>query len=145
MPNNRLSSSVEMGFCALPRTGAGGTSEGRCPPGKSRQSTRLGGAAFSCRARNPGEGVLEVRRAADDAALREKASRSGAKISVISPIPWQEPEIPAPPGFSQNHVCVPFARFLCISGCSREVLPRQFREDMMQFIKAGFRLPSGGR
>ena len=60
-------------------------------------------AAQIFRARSQGEGVLEVRRAADDAALREKASRSGAKIPAISPIPWQEPEVPAPPGFARSH------------------------------------------
>ena len=53
--------------------------------GKSRQATRLSGAAFLRKARRQGEGVLEVRRAKVDNALREKASRAGVEVAAISP------------------------------------------------------------
>ena len=53
--------------------------------GKSRQATRLSGAAFLRKARRQGDGVLEVRRAAVDNALRKKASRAGVEVAAISP------------------------------------------------------------
>ena len=53
--------------------------------GKSRQATRLSGAAFLRKARRQGEGVLEVRRAKVDNALREKASRAGVEVAAIFP------------------------------------------------------------
>ena len=46
--------------------------------------TRLYGDGFSRKARRQGEGVLEVRRAADDTALREKTSRPGAGFLAIA-------------------------------------------------------------
>ena len=55
--------------------------------GKPRQATRLSGAAFLRKARRQGEGVLEVRRAAVDNALRKKASRAGVEVAAISPTP----------------------------------------------------------
>ena len=57
------------------------------PPGKSRQAARLSGAAFLRKVRRQDEGVLEVRRAAVDNALREKASRADAAFGAISLTP----------------------------------------------------------
>ena len=53
--------------------------------GKSRQAMRLSGAAFLRKIRRQGEGVLEVRRAAVDNALRKKASRAGVEVAAIFP------------------------------------------------------------
>ena len=64
-----------------------GVTLGGAALGKSRQATRLSGAAFLRKARRQGEGVLEVRRAAVDNALRKKASRAGVEVAAISPTP----------------------------------------------------------
>ena len=53
--------------------------------GKPRQATRLSGAAFLRKIRRQGEGVLEVRQAAVDNALRKKASRAGVEVAAIFP------------------------------------------------------------
>ena len=105
-------------FFVRPRAARSGRNVRGAAPGKSRGSAQQGGAVFSCKARSQGEGVLEVRRAADDATLREKASRSGAKTPAIFPT-RQGGEVPAPPGFhsepcgrvSSSALCANIARF----------------------------------
>ncbi len=95
-------------------------------PGGGEQlpkSTRLCGAGFSRKARRQGEGVLEVRRAADDTALREKTSRPGAGFLAIArwgKAPFSERR--PPPAFPSVPLVPPFLPRDAIR--ARELSPR---------------------
>ena len=95
-------------------------------PGGGEQlpkSTRLCGAGFSRKARRQGEGVLEVRRAADDTALREKTSRPGAGFLAVArwgKAPFSERR--PPPAFPSVPLVPPFLPRDAIR--ARELSPR---------------------
>ena len=108
------------------------------PPGNRGNRRACAANHFHARSGDRSQAVLEVRRAAIDNALREKAGRAGVEIAAFSPAPIWEPEL------WLSRLPLHAASLGCIWKRKRrqhERIFRQFKEENRRFSGAKSRFP----